>query len=130
MQTTLDLPAPPSVNRLRKLNKAALRRYEAWQIAADRFVTKQWAEAKLRGSSRPSFGGDPVVVTIQLSEKLRHDADNTGKALLDYLKRIEVIRDDSKQFVRRIVIEWVEPGNAPIGVRITVARDDRFRLKY
>ena len=121
-RAVLDLSPPPSVNLLRKLNRKALTRYAYWHEVCDRMVTKQWADAKLRGSSRPNFGDEPVQITVQLSHRLRHDPDNTLKALLDYLTRIEVIRDDSKRFVRRIVIEWVEPASAPEGVRLTVAR--------
>lgn len=122
-QATLDLPAPPSVNLLRKINKKALRKLGAWHIKCDRLVTAQWAAAKLRGTSRPSFDDAQVHVLVQLNECMRlGDADNAGKAILDYLKRIEVIRDDSKHYVRRITFEWVAPACAPEGVRLTVVR--------
>jgi Holliday junction resolvase RusA-like endonuclease len=122
-QTMLDLPPPPSVNRIRRLNKAAIRYYEDWREACGRTVTKQWAKAKLRGASRPTFGEAKVAVLIQLNQKMKlRDADNGVKPILDYLKRIEIIRDDSKQYVRRITVEWVEPNLAPEGVRLTVVR--------
>lgn len=127
----IDLITPPSVNKIRKLNKKALRDYEAWRVKCDRLVTKQWAEAKLlHGTSRPAFGNTPVVVTIEVSEKVRHDLDNVLKAVIDYCVRVELIGNDSKRFVRRIIVDRVAPGLAPEGVRITIARDERFRLKY
>jgi len=123
VQTTLDLPPPLSVNRLRKLNKSELIRHGYWIDRADKMVTAQWAAAKLRGVSRPNFGDARVHVTVSLNEKMKlRDADNALKSVIDYLKRIEIIRDDSKQYVRRITVEWVEHKDAPEGVRLTVVR--------
>jgi Holliday junction resolvase RusA-like endonuclease len=122
-QATLDLPPPPSVNRIRRLNKSEMHFHSYWIDKCDQMVTAQWAAAKLRGASRPSFGDAKVSILIQLNEKMRlRDADNASKAILDYLKRIQIIRDDSKQYVRRITLEWVEPKAAPEGVRLTVVR--------
>jgi len=122
-QVTLDLPPPPSVNRLRRLNKTEMRYHGVWIDKCHRMVTKQFADAKLRGMSRPSFGEARVEVLVQLNENMKlRDADNAGKAVLDYLRRIEIIKDDSKQYVRRIVFEWVKPSDAPDGVRLTVVR--------
>src|SRR5215472_5869516 len=117
----LDLPVPPSVNKLRRLNKAALRAYERWKQVADAIVTAHWAAMKFRGTGRPTLAGERVVVSIYISERARLDADNAHKALMDYLTRIEVISDDRKRFVRRIITEWVPPDQAPQGVRIVVA---------
>jgi len=122
-RTMLDLPPPISVNRLRRLNKAELFAHGRWIDRCDRTVTAQWAAAKLRGVSRPNFGDAKVEITVQLNERMKlRDADNAGKAVLDYLKRIEIIRDDSKQYVRRIIFEWVAAKDAPEGVRLTVVR--------
>jgi Holliday junction resolvase RusA-like endonuclease len=121
MQTTIDLPPPPSVNRIRRLNKAEMHYYARWLDACSRTVTHQWAQAKMRGASRPNFGDARVHVTVLLNEKMKlRDADNALKSCLDYLRRIEIIRDDSKQYVRRITVEWVEPKDAPEGARLTV----------
>src|SRR6516164_3633111 len=76
-QTTIDLPPPPSVNRIRRLNKTEMHFYARWLDACSRTVTKQWADAKLRGTSRPSFGEAKVCVLVQLNEKMKlRDADN------------------------------------------------------
>jgi hypothetical protein len=118
----LDVPVPPSVNRLRKLNRKGLAQLAKWQGVADKLVTAQWAGARLRGGcSRPSLTGQAVEVRIAISEKTRIDLDNAGKALLDYLCRIEVISDDRKRFVKRIVLEVVASEVAPEGVRMTVS---------
>jgi Holliday junction resolvase RusA-like endonuclease len=45
------------------------------------------------------------------------DLDNGLKALIDYLRRIELIEDDSHKHMRRLVVEW---GIAPMGCRVTV----------
>jgi hypothetical protein len=43
------------------------------------------------------------------------DLDNGIKALLDYARRIELVRDDSPRYLRRLVVEWSE---APRGCRL------------
>jgi Holliday junction resolvase RusA-like endonuclease len=118
---TLDLPCPPSVNRLRRLDKAGLWRLDRWRENADNMITAQWATAKFRGKLKPTLVGYPVSITVKLSENERLDLDNVSKALLDYLKRIEIISDDSKRFVRRLLLEWVAPEEAPDGVRVTIS---------
>jgi hypothetical protein len=45
------------------------------------------------------------------------DLDNGLKALIDYLRRIELIEDDSPKHMRRLVVEF---GLAPMGCRVVV----------
>jgi hypothetical protein len=48
-------------------------------------------------------------VTVTLDEKSRSaDLDNGIKALLDYARRIELVRDDSPRYLRRLIVEWGE----------------------
>jgi Holliday junction resolvase RusA-like endonuclease len=55
---------------------------------------------------------------IILSENhTRIDLDNGLKALIDYLRKIELIEDDSPKHMRRLVVEF---GLAPFGCRVTV----------
>jgi Holliday junction resolvase RusA-like endonuclease len=121
VSATLDLPPPPSVNKLRRLDRASVRTLAAWQRHADALLTRAWAAARLRGEpSRPSFTGQAVEITIEIAERVRLDPDNVAKALLDYLCRIEVISDDRSRFVRRLVFEIVANARAPEGIRVTV----------
>ena len=57
-------------------------------------------------------------ITITLSEHLtKVDLDNSIKLICDYLRRIDVIEDDSWKHMRRLIVEW---GLAPEGCRVEV----------
>lgn len=112
----LDLPAPPSVNRIWQRAKAGKRHvytapvYTAWKREADALIG---AMAQLRGV-KPIFGA--FEATVILSEKhTKIDLDNAVKPLLDYAKRINLITDDGPKFQRRTVLQW---GYAPHGCKL------------
>ena len=111
----LDLPAPPSVNKTRKVDWAARGVVRAWTNVADGFVTAAKARtiSPLKLVKIPKF-----ELNILLSEHhTRIDLDNGLKSVIDYLRRIELIEDDSPKHMRRLVIEW---GVAPFGCRVIV----------
>lgn len=111
----LDLPAPPSVNRTRKIDWKGKRQVAAFQNVADAYVlaAKGRANSPLRLTKIPRF-----ELTITMSEHhTRIDLDNGLKALIDYLRRIGLIEDDSPKHMRRLVVQW---GLAPFGCRVTV----------
>lgn len=112
---TIDLPAPPSVNRLRKINRAALRDLTAWKNAADAYViaAKGRSVSPLRLVKHKRF---EVLVTLS-EHHTRIDLDNSLKCLIDYLKRIELIEDDGPKHMRKVTVSW---GIAPIGARVVV----------
>jgi Holliday junction resolvase RusA-like endonuclease len=105
----LDLPAPLSVNRTRKIDWAAKPKIAAWIKAADALVMSQ-------GRLPPRISGQ-FQVTITLPEGSRIDGDNTTKGIVDYLRRLELIADDNPKHMRRMVVEF---GEAPTGCRIHV----------
>lgn len=114
-EITLDLPAPPSVNRTRRVDWKGKRQLVAWGNVADGYVlaAKGRAVNPLRLTKIKRF-----ELLITLSEKNnRLDLDNGLKALIDYLRRIELIEDDSPRHMRRLVVEL---GIAPFGARVTV----------
>jgi Holliday junction resolvase RusA-like endonuclease len=104
----LDLPIPPSVNRLRRMDGAGNRRREEFYRNADGFL--------MQHGPRPA----PVrlitgayEIQIQIPETLsRIDLDNHCKALLDYLVSREFVPDDDKRHLRRLVVEWGSPSAA------------------
>lgn len=111
----LDLPPPPSVNRTRQVNWAARSKVRAWTNVADGYVlaAKGRQVRPLVLTKIPKF-----ELTVILSEHhTRIDADNGLKALIDYLRRIELIEDDSYKHMRRLIVEW---GIAPFGCRVIV----------
>ena len=112
LEIVLDLPAPPSVNRTRKVDFKSLRMVNEWKYAADALVMA----TRRPGDPRRIRGQFELLITIS-NTHTRVDLDNGLKSLIDYLRRIEVIEDDSPKFMRRITIEW---GTAPEGCRVTV----------
>lgn len=111
----IDLPAPPSVNRTRRVNWAAKRTTDAWSNVANAYVlaAKGRAVNPLRMSRVKRF---ELLVTLS-EDHTKIDLDNGLKALIDYLRRIEVIEDDSHKHMRKLTVEW---GSAPHGCRVTV----------
>lgn len=111
---TLDLPAPPSVNRTRKLDFSSLRVSNAWKSVANEYVlvakTRKISPLKLTKISR-------FELHIIMDESSRTDLDNGLKILIDYLRKIELIENDSPKHMRRLVVGF---GHAPFGCRVTV----------
>lgn len=112
----IDLPAPPSVNRTRKLDFSSLRIVNAWKNVANAYViaAKQRTKNPLRLTKISRF-----ELHIVMSDKSRVDLDNGLKALIDYLRKIEVIEDDSPKHMRKLTVEF---GHAPFGCRVTVRK--------
>jgi Holliday junction resolvase RusA-like endonuclease len=107
----LDLPPPPSVNRTRRVNWRGQHAAEQWCAVADKVVMAT------RRPNQPRKIEGPFDLHVTLSPTVRSDPDNGLKSLIDYLRRIEVIQNDSPKFFRRLTVEW---GTAPEGVRVTV----------
>lgn len=111
----LDLPVPPSVNVTRRIDWKAARAVTAWKNVADAYViaAKGRTQNPLRLMKVPRF---ELVITLS-EHHTKIDLDNGLKALIDYLRRIELIEDDSPKHMRRLVVEW---GLAPFGCRVIV----------
>lgn len=115
LDAVLDLPVPPSVNRTRKINWAHKRAVEAWKNVCHAYVLT----AKTRKSSPLKLTKIPrFELNITLSEDHTGiDLDAGLKALIDYLRQIDVIENDAQKNMRRLVVEW---GDAPFGCRVVV----------
>ncbi len=109
LDIVLDLPAPLSVNRTRRINWAAQRGISAWTRVADASVM---AHGRL-----PDRVLGPFQVTIIFPQGSRLDLDNGAKQVIDYLRRIELIQDDSPRYMKRVILEF---GDAPEGCRVVV----------
>jgi Holliday junction resolvase RusA-like endonuclease len=105
----LDLPAPLSVNRTRRIDWAAKPKIGRWIKAADVLVMSQ---GKL---PRPIDG--PFQITLTFPETSKLDLDNSIKGSIDYLRRLRLIADDDPMNMRRVVIEF---GEAPSGCRVKI----------
>ena len=113
--TSFNLPLPPSVNALYKNipkecggGRAKTRAYEDWITLARSELRKQRA--------RPILV--PVKIEYHVREKSRIDLGNHEKPLTDLLVFHGVIENDSKKYVRGILLEW--SSEVPIGVRVTI----------
>ncbi len=111
----LDLPAPPSVNKTRRVDWLGARVAKKWVNLCDPYVLA----AKCRAVDPVRFNRiKRFELTITLSEAHTNiDLDNGLKVLIDYLRRIELIEDDAKRNMRGLHVTW---GVAPAGVRVTV----------
>lgn len=111
----IDLPAPPSVNRTRKVDWAAKGVLRAWQNVADGYVmaAKGRSIQPLKINTVKKF----ELIVLLSEHHTRIDLDNGLKAVIDYLRRIEIIEDDSRHHMKRLIVEY---GLAPFGCRVTV----------
>jgi len=105
----LDLPAPLSVNRTRRIDWAAKPQIGRWIRAADALVMSQ---GKLPPAIRGRF-----AVTLDMIESSSLDLDNSPKQVIDYLRRLELIENDSPRCMREVLLKF---GEAPEGCRVTV----------
>lgn len=113
--TVLDLPMPPSTNRIwaRSPDGITLSKdYRLWKDNADRFVlyTGAWRRAtKITGRFTCE------IILDQNERKRTGDLDNRIKATLDWLQSRELIRNDSD--CDALSVRW---GDAPHGCCVTL----------
>lgn len=100
----LIMPPPISTNNLFRnvpgQGRVKTKDYSAWQATV-------WNTLHCQ-RPLPRFTV-PVEITIYVGERGvgNMDSDNTAKAIIDALKSAEVIKDDSRKWVRRSSAEWV-----------------------
>ena len=88
--TTLELPLPPSVNRLWRSNRGRVHvssRYKSWRRSAGWELVLQKPE-RLEGWVR-------ISIAAGAPDRRRRDVDGLAKATLDLLVEHQVIADDS-----------------------------------
>jgi Holliday junction resolvase RusA-like endonuclease len=113
--TVLDLPMPPSTNRIwaRSPDGVTLSKdYRIWKDNADKFVlfTGAWRRAS------KITGRFTAEIVLDANERKRAgDLDNRIKATLDWCQSRELIRNDSDCDELRVC--W---GEAPHGCRVTL----------
>lgn len=96
----LTVPRPISVNNMfmnAGKRRVITRKYQEW---------RQQCEAAILAQSPKPISG-PVRIRIQLADTGRSiDTDNCAKGYLDVLVRLGLIPDDSRKFIRSLLIEW------------------------
>ena len=104
MHAVIRLPRPISTNSLfanvKGRGRVCTKAYNQW---------KWQAKAKLSDQKPLPKFAEPVQIALLVGEKGvgRMDADNAVKAYLDALVAANVIPDDNRNVIRRIVVEWV-----------------------
>lgn len=114
VEIVIDLPMPPSVNRIWRARRAGKARvsispeYDQWKRHADRLAI---ATGACRGVKK-IMGKFEAQIVLQ---RQRGDLDNRVKGVLDWAQSRELTHDD--QNCERLVVEW---GEAPHGCRLTI----------
>jgi Holliday junction resolvase RusA-like endonuclease len=112
-EITIDLPMPPSANRLwRRGRKGMIKsvEYVKWLRHADGEAIAghaRWKGYKINGK---------FSVTILLNDNYRGDGDNRIKALLDWAQSRELVVNDV--YCRSGSWSWVNAQSAPLGARM------------
>src|SRR5437868_8210083 len=89
----LDLPIPPSVNRTRRIDWKSVRTMTAWSNVANAYVLA--AKGRTISPLKLSRVSRFELLIVLCEHKAKIDLDNGLKALIDYLRKIELIEDDS-----------------------------------
>jgi hypothetical protein len=110
----LDLPAPLSVNRTRRIDYRSMPALKAWRGKADALFLMQ----KRKLPSGETING-PFEAIIVINPMSRLDLDNGIKLLIDTAKDYGLIPDDSPKYLRKLTVEF---GEAPEGARLTLNR--------
>lgn len=106
----LDLPAPLSVNRTRRIDWRYKQLIDAWTRDADAHFLLQ------KRKMAPVITGQFEII-ITLKDGSRIDADNTLKICVDAVRRFGLVPDDSPQFMRRVIIEFGEVEGCRVTIR-------------
>lgn len=124
-EIVLNLPFPPSKNRLRRRSKGKPERghkggmylspqYRAWQRNADSHMHL------MRHHHRhiPTIDLPFEAILLLNAEAGWGDVHNRIECVMDYAQRIEIIKNDS--LCRKVTAEWVAPAKAPYGCRLII----------
>jgi len=109
---TIDLPVPPSTNKVRKIDYAGRRLVKAWHANCDALLI---SNGQVRGRKR--IDGQYEVRIVVDEKATKCDLANLEKSAIDYLVDIDLVKDDGKKHLRRLTMEW---GHAPQGIRMIV----------
>lgn len=97
------------MNKLRRIDWHGAKRAKDWRRVANGYL--------LMVKARPTKIARFEVLLVLDESTVRCDADNAIKMVVDYLRLVEIIENDSPKHMRRVTAEW---GIAPLGCRVTV----------
>lgn len=107
------VPPPFSVNNMfptRGNLRGRSAEYVRWRNAAGRELMAQGPRPRLKG---------PVAVHLQLDPETsskRIDTDNCAKCYLDLMTHMQILPEDNRMIVRRLVIDWTGAAECTITI--------------
>jgi hypothetical protein len=101
IRIALNLPIPPSVNAIRRVDWANNKARRQFYLHADLFIT---AHGPRPPPVRMVTG--PYELEILVPDTSRLDLDNHVKSIIDYLVSREFIPGDSKKYLRGYSVHW------------------------
>ena len=107
---SLDLPIPPSVNRLRRVDWRGQQQLENFKQLADWMISAAFSPGP--APCRKITG--PYQLTIAIPENRRRDLDNYHKAIIDYLVSREFTPDDRQ--LRAFTVRWAPIKNCHVTI--------------
>ncbi len=111
LETVLHLPAPPSVNKTRRID---------WRNkpAHDRWVAKAGMAVMAAGGMRKFKAmPDRFEVHIVVDPRTGLDLDNAAKSVIDFAKEVGMIINDSQRYMVGV---HITSGHAPDGCTLTL----------
>ena len=109
----LDVPLPSSVNRTRRIDHKGHQKFTAWKKQAGLHLI---ANGQYRIARKTHINQYELTITLD-EDQCKFDLDNCVKAAIDFLVSLEIIKDDSPKYLRRLIVKW---GCAPSGCKLTV----------
>jgi Holliday junction resolvase RusA-like endonuclease len=109
----LDVPLPPSVNKIRRINWATYGDYKRWQADADKTLMLH------KQNKQHAIVGPYVIIITVDYDRFQGDLDNILKGIVDYCVTRKFVSDDRKKFMRGVAIRFEE--GLPEPCRITIA---------
>ena len=106
----LDLPAPLSVNRTRRIDWKTYPKVKAWIRQADAHFLLQ------KRTLPPAIKGRYEII-ITLRDGSAIDADNTPKLLIDTIRRFNLVSNDDPKHMRRVTIEFGDVEGCRVTIR-------------
>lgn len=111
----ITLPYPPSVNHSHRYGRKSVYKspkYRAWIRSAGWELKFQKVE--------PYLCAVEIELLLTPPDRIRRDADNTAKAVLDLLRGMCVIIDDSSKWVHATTQRWsgnvAPPGHVEVRI--------------
>lgn len=113
-EITINIPAPPPINQTRRIDWAKHAKHMAWRKRAGGSILEFMSNARKAGTPNHIAGQFEIAITLD-EKTVNCDLDATLKGTVDFLVVSGIVTDDSKKYMRRVVLEW---GDCPEGCRV------------